>query len=83
MKRETRKLVLHRETLRQLEGLSLRRVFGGTSAQCFAGTGCDCPTGDTGTGSGADPGTRNTLCCSAVTVCGGASVCVCPPLWTE
>jgi hypothetical protein len=45
MKKRMKKLALHRETLRSLQGSETQEVAGGsgdTSCQCFQATGCDC-----------------------------------------
>ena len=45
MKKRMKKLSLHRETLRSLQGSEAKDVAGGshaTSCECFFATGCDC-----------------------------------------
>jgi hypothetical protein len=45
MRKRSRKLALHRETLRQLDPLQARRAVGGaTSDDCLQATGCECAT---------------------------------------
>jgi len=44
MKKQVKRLRLHRETLRKLQSAELNRIAGGTatSMECFYATGCDC-----------------------------------------